>query len=90
VDEERPGAERWVPADPTVDDLRTAVGGCRGCELWRDATQRGRLIDGPTGAAVLLTVHPSAVLRLTGTPEWDPAFEELCSDLRVAASAIGD
>ncbi len=209
ADIERPGAEHWVPADPTIRDLRTAVDECRGCELWRDATQavfsagppdaplvlvgeqpgdqedrqgtpfvgpagrvlnealeaagieptetyvtnavkhfrfeergkrrihkspgvphilacrpwlateldlvgpqvvvalgatagravlgrtvkvnaeRGRLISGPAGPPVLLTVHPSAVLRLRGTPEWDDAFEELSADLRVAASALG-
>jgi DNA polymerase len=37
---------------------------------------------------VLLTVHPSAVLRLRGTPEWDASFEELCADLRTAADAV--
>jgi uracil-DNA glycosylase len=208
VDIERPGAEHWVPPDPTVQDLRVAVDGCRGCELWQGATQavfsagppdaplvlvgeqpgdqedrqgvpfvgpagrvlddalraagidpatayvtnavkhfrfeergkrrihkspgvphivacrpwltaeldlvaprvivalgatagravlgrtvrvtaeRGRLLEEPAGPAVLLTVHPSAVLRLRGTPEWDAAFEELAADLRVAASAV--
>ncbi len=210
ADIERPGAEHWVPADPSMDDLRGAVHECRGCELWAPATQavfsagppdsplvlvgeqpgdqedrqgvpfvgpagrvlnealeaagidpaetyvtnavkhfrfeergkrrihkspgvphivacrpwlatelelvsphvvvalgatagravlgrtvrvnteRGRLIEEQAGPAVLLTVHPSAVLRLRGTPEWDVAFEELCADLRVAASALQD
>ena len=209
ADIERPGAQQWVPADPTVDDLRIAVDGCRGCELWRDATQavfsagppdaplvlvgeqpgdqedrqgapfvgpagrvlndaleaagvdpatayvtnavkhfrfeergkrrihkspgvphivacrpwlapeldlvapqvvvalgatagravlgrtvrvtaeRGRLLEAPAGPAVLLTVHPSAVLRLRGKPDWDVAFEEFSADLRTAASALG-
>ena len=70
ADIERPGAEHRVPADPTIDDLRTAVD---------DVGEAG---------SVLLTVHPSAVLRLQGTPEWDAAFEELTADLRVAASAL--
>lgn len=208
MDVERPGAEHWVPADPTVEALRAAVDRCRGCELWSDATQavfsagppdaplvlvgeqpgdqedrqgvpfvgpagrvltealgaagiepgtayvtnavkhfrfeergrrrihkspgvphivacrpwlatelelvaprvvvalgatagravlgrtvrvtaeRGRLLEGSGGPAVVLTVHPSAVLRLRGTPEWDPAFEEFTADLRTAARAV--
>ncbi|GAA5210952.1 UdgX family uracil-DNA binding protein [Microbacterium kyungheense] len=39
MDEERPGAEAWVPPAADVTQLRDAVQGCRGCELWRDATQ---------------------------------------------------
>jgi uracil-DNA glycosylase family protein len=37
--EERPGAQEWVPPEPSLDDLRAAAPGCRGCELYRDATQ---------------------------------------------------
>lgn len=37
--EERPGAEHWVPATASLGRLRTAVHDCRGCELWRAATQ---------------------------------------------------
>ncbi len=36
---ERPGAAQWVPARPTLPALRSAVQGCRGCELYADATQ---------------------------------------------------
>src|SRR5690606_30065388 len=35
----RPGADRWVPDDGGLDDLRAAAPACRGCELYRDATQ---------------------------------------------------
>ncbi|WP_448811136.1 hypothetical protein [Agromyces bauzanensis] len=38
-DPERPGAEQWVPTDADVAELRRAAHECRGCELWRDATQ---------------------------------------------------
>jgi DNA polymerase len=37
--EERPGAQRWVPDSATLPELREAIQGCRGCELYRDATQ---------------------------------------------------
>ena len=36
---ERPGAEQWVPDEAGLDELRAAAPDCRGCELWKDATQ---------------------------------------------------
>jgi uracil-DNA glycosylase len=33
------GAEDWVPDRPTLPRLSAAAADCRGCELWRDATQ---------------------------------------------------
>src|SRR5690606_2332413 len=39
ADLERPGAGEWVPAAGDTADLRSAVHSCRGCELWRPATQ---------------------------------------------------
>lgn len=36
---ERPGAEEWIPEGAGVSALRAAAPGCRGCELWADATQ---------------------------------------------------
>jgi uracil-DNA glycosylase family protein len=33
------GAEQWVPDHPTVDRLREAASGCKGCDLWANATQ---------------------------------------------------
>lgn len=37
--EERPGADAWVPDGADLDGLRASAPGCRGCELYRDATQ---------------------------------------------------
>jgi uracil-DNA glycosylase len=37
--EERPGAGAWVPETLSLRALREAAQGCRGCELYRDATQ---------------------------------------------------
>jgi uracil-DNA glycosylase family protein len=39
ADDERPGARQWVPDGATLSELREAVQACRGCELYRDATQ---------------------------------------------------
>ena len=47
---EIPGAAAWMPEDPTLEALRSAVQECRGCELYRDATQ-GVMGAGPTDAA---------------------------------------
>ena len=35
----RPGAERFVSASGDLAVVRQAAAGCRGCELWKDATQ---------------------------------------------------
>ena len=53
MSEERPGAARWVPGRLSLTALREAVQECRGCELYRDATQ-GVMGDGPLGAALML------------------------------------
>ncbi|MFP3714189.1 UdgX family uracil-DNA binding protein [Puerhibacterium sp. TATVAM-FAB25] len=55
---------------------------------------RGQVLDdGPdlgTGpAAVVVTTHPSALLRLRGKGGWDEAFEALVADLATAAGAAG-
>ncbi|MFH5824139.1 UdgX family uracil-DNA binding protein [Georgenia sp. AZ-5] len=49
--------------------------------------ERGRHLSrpGPDGdLRVVLTTHPSAVVRLRGRPEFDAAFEALVTDLRAA------
>jgi DNA polymerase len=33
------GAEEWLPEQPTLDRLRNAAAECKGCDLWRSATQ---------------------------------------------------
>ncbi len=49
---------------------------------------RGEVID-DDGARVLVTTHPSALLRLRGKGGWDAAFAELTADLRTAYRAAG-
>jgi uracil-DNA glycosylase len=39
ADTERPGAQRWVPERASLTKLREAAQDCRGCELYKDATQ---------------------------------------------------
>jgi DNA polymerase len=50
---DRPGAEQWVPQEPTLGKLRGAVQDCRGCELYADAIQ-AVMGDGPADAALML------------------------------------
>jgi uracil-DNA glycosylase family protein len=58
----------------------------------RVTAERGRVLEDRLPAAedarVLVTVHPSAVLRLRGTPEFDREFDGLVADLRTAAALL--
>ncbi|TYL54100.1 UdgX family uracil-DNA binding protein [Agromyces mariniharenae] len=86
-DVERPGAEQWVPEDANVDELRRAAPDCRGCELWRDATQvvfsRGR-----QGAALMLVgEQPGDREDLEGEPFVGPAGRLLADAVDAAGIA---
>src|SRR6187200_2929573 len=83
-DVDRPGAGQWVPEDAGVDDLRRAAPDCRGCELWREATQvvfsRGR-----EGAALMLVgEQPGDREDLEGEPFVGPAGRILSDALQAA------
>jgi uracil-DNA glycosylase family protein len=77
ADEERPGAERWVPDHATLAELREAAADCRGCELHRDATQvvMGRGSEG--ARLVLLGEQPGDQEDLQGEPFVGPAGKVL-------------
>jgi DNA polymerase len=47
------GAERYVPERRSLGRMREAVQACRGCDLWRDATQ-AVFGEGPAHAALVL------------------------------------
>jgi uracil-DNA glycosylase len=65
----------------------TAAGALMG-PSFRVTKQRGELLAGPvgSGARLLATLHPSAVLR--GGDQQDEMYEGLVRDLRVAAAAL--
>jgi DNA polymerase len=46
-------AADFIPPHPTLPTLRAAAAGCRGCGLWRNATQTV-FGEGPAGARVML------------------------------------
>jgi uracil-DNA glycosylase len=64
----------------------TAVDGLlgKGVSVMRD---RGRPIDSDLASTVLVTIHPSAVLRARS--DRDAMFDGLVDDLRVASRALG-
>jgi uracil-DNA glycosylase family protein len=47
------GAEEYVPDGAGIDELRDAVGKCRGCDLYKNATQ-AVFGEGPARAAVMV------------------------------------
>src|SRR4051794_41591716 len=73
ADDERPGAGQWVPEGATLPELREAVQECRGCELYRDATQ-AVMGDGLKRARlVLLGEQPGDQEDRQGKPFVGPA-----------------
>ena len=81
---ERPGARRWVPDHADVADLRDAVQGCRGCELWAGATQ-AVFGDGADRAPIMLVgEQPGDREDLAGEPFVGPAGRVLDEALEEA------
>jgi uracil-DNA glycosylase family protein len=86
-DEDRPGADEWVPHGASVGELRESAPGCRGCELWRDATQVV-FSKGREGARLMLVgEQPGEREDLAGEPFVGPAGRLLAD--AVDAAGIG-
>jgi uracil-DNA glycosylase len=71
--DDRPGAQQWVPEKVTLKSLASGVEACRGCELYRDATQgvpgEGRL----TSAVMVVGEQPGDQEDQQGRPFVGPA-----------------
>lgn len=81
---ERPGAQEWVPEAAGIDDLRHAAEACRGCELWRDATQVV-FSEGTRGARLMLVgEQPGDREDRAGEPFVGPAGRMLDDALEAA------
>jgi uracil-DNA glycosylase family protein len=66
-------AEEFVPVDADLDELRTAVQGCRGCALYKDTTQ-AVFGDGPGDARILVVgEQPGDIEDRRGLPFVGPA-----------------
>jgi uracil-DNA glycosylase len=78
--------------DLVKPDLVVALGATAAQSLLGPAVrvtkERGHVLDAPLGARVLLTVHPSSLLRITDDAERDQAMERFVADLRVAARTL--
>jgi uracil-DNA glycosylase len=67
------GAERFVPVGADIDGLRRAVHDCRGCDLYRDATQAVFSRGAADAAMVLVGEQPGDVEDRRGEPFVGPA-----------------
>jgi uracil-DNA glycosylase len=67
------GAQRYVPSDPSLTDLVSAVQECRGCHLYANATQ-AVFSRGPRSASIVLVgEQPGDVEDQQGKPFVGPA-----------------
>jgi uracil-DNA glycosylase len=68
-----PGAEEYIPDRPSLKNMRAAVDLCRGCDLYKNATQ-GVFGEGSAGAdCVLIGEQPGNDEDLQGRPFVGPA-----------------
>jgi uracil-DNA glycosylase family protein len=72
--EAAPGATRYVPSDAdTLDELKAAAPGCRGCELYRNATQVVFGRGAESARVVMVGEQPGDVEDQQGLPFVGPA-----------------
>ncbi|MGY2704583.1 uracil-DNA glycosylase family protein [Nocardioides sp. HB32] len=77
MSEERPGAAEWVPERLSLTALREAVQDCRGCELYRDATQGVMGAGRRTARLMVLGEQPGDHEDQEGEPFVGPAGKVL-------------
>jgi DNA polymerase len=87
----RPTSARdYLPERPTLPRLREAAAGCRGCDLWRDATQTV-FGEGRRSARIMLVGEvPGDQEDRQGRPFVGPAGRELDRALEAAGLARGE
>jgi uracil-DNA glycosylase len=84
--EPAPGAEKFVPSEAdTLDELKAAAPGCKGCELYRDATQVVFGRGAASARVVMVGEQPGDVEDQQGLPFVGPAGRLL----REAVDAAG-
>jgi len=84
-----PGAEAFLPATRTLPTLQKAVQGCRGCDLYREATQAVFGEGMPDARIMLIGEQPGDAEDRAGHPFVGPAGKLLGDALR-AAGIPGD
>jgi len=83
-------AADFLPARRTLDSLRAAAAGCRGCELWKRATQTVFGEGRPDARVVLVGEQPGHEEDLEGRPFVGPAGRLLDRALEAAGIACDD
>jgi uracil-DNA glycosylase len=83
-DDDRPGAQQWVPEKPTLKSLRAAAADCRGCELYEDATQVVVSTGSSKASIMLVGEQPGDQEDRAGEPFVGPAGRLLDEALREA------
>jgi uracil-DNA glycosylase family protein len=66
-------AAPWVPEHADIEALRKAVGDCKGCELWKPATQGVFSAGSPRAPLALVGEQPGDVEDRKGIPFVGPA-----------------
>jgi uracil-DNA glycosylase len=69
----QPTAEPFVPNNPTIPKLRMAAAQCRGCDLWKIATQTVFGEGGPKPRVMLVGEQPGDQEDIQGHPFVGPA-----------------
>jgi uracil-DNA glycosylase len=82
--QEYPGAEPWVPEDHSIPALEAAAPSCRGCELYRDATQVVMGRGDPHADLMLVGEQPGDQEDRQGKPFVGPAGRLLVGALQEA------
>ena len=83
-------AAPFIPPHPTLESIREAVDGCRGCDLYKHATQ-GIAGEGPRRARLLLVgEQPGHEEDLAGRPFVGPAGQLLDRALAEAGLERGE
>src|SRR5881275_858136 len=70
-------ATPFIPESPTLDKLREAAAGCRGCHLWRNATQTVFGEGRKASRVVFVGEQPGDKEDRAGAPFVGPAGREL-------------
>jgi uracil-DNA glycosylase family protein len=76
-----PGAQQFLPAEPTLPALREAAEHCRGCDLWEPATQTVFGSGAADAPLLLIGEQPGDVEDLEGEPFVGPAGRVLAQAL---------
>lgn len=83
-------AAAWVPEHAGIDELRRAAEDCRGCELWKPATQVVFSAGNPRAPLALVGEQPGDVEDRKGIPFVGPAGRLLQDALEEAGVSKED